>query len=371
MIKHEWNGTILTITSDSGTSSADLKGVKGDTGARGIQGLRGETGGGALIADGTITKDTTWSSSRIMDNFAEKLAYTGNPVKCNPIPNYPLHIMTTIKPKQSGSGEPYPPGNWKNLITYPYLNMNGTKSGITFTTNSDGSMTLNGTSTATAYINLCNVDFGDTNNTVITNATNGNYTFSISDNEISGVSMRYQGDTDKLLFIRVNSGFTFNNVIVYPQVEMGNVYRGWEPYSNIRPVIGFDEVNVWQTNSVDTLQHIIPFNEKVYGGILDWEKGLFTVEWECIEEYNGEEITNEYYSSVGSLENGYQVVYKLKEPYVIEVDKPEIAALTGENTFTTDATEISVLGRVDTMYQLAQLTARVEALEAALSGVNE
>ncbi len=35
-ITHEWNGTILTITSDSGTSSCDLRGEKGDDGARGI-----------------------------------------------------------------------------------------------------------------------------------------------------------------------------------------------------------------------------------------------------------------------------------------------------------------------------------------------
>lgn len=37
-IEHKWNGTVLTITSDSGTSSADLKGAKGDDGARGAQG---------------------------------------------------------------------------------------------------------------------------------------------------------------------------------------------------------------------------------------------------------------------------------------------------------------------------------------------
>lgn len=40
-IYHEWNGTVLTITSDSGTSSADLKGGKGDTGPRGPQGKCG------------------------------------------------------------------------------------------------------------------------------------------------------------------------------------------------------------------------------------------------------------------------------------------------------------------------------------------
>ena len=40
-ITHKWNGTILTITSDSGTSSADLKGDKGDDGVRGVQGIPG------------------------------------------------------------------------------------------------------------------------------------------------------------------------------------------------------------------------------------------------------------------------------------------------------------------------------------------
>jgi len=46
-IYHEWNGTVLTITSDSGTSSCDLKGDKGDTGVRGAQGVKGEIGIGA------------------------------------------------------------------------------------------------------------------------------------------------------------------------------------------------------------------------------------------------------------------------------------------------------------------------------------
>lgn len=43
-IYHSFNGTVLTITSDSGTSSADLKGTKGDTGARGVRGLAGADG---------------------------------------------------------------------------------------------------------------------------------------------------------------------------------------------------------------------------------------------------------------------------------------------------------------------------------------
>lgn len=40
-ITHEWDGTRLIITSDSGTSSCDLKGTKGDMGVRGPQGAPG------------------------------------------------------------------------------------------------------------------------------------------------------------------------------------------------------------------------------------------------------------------------------------------------------------------------------------------
>ena len=40
-ITHSWNGTVLTITSDSGTSSCDLKGSTGDMGVRGPQGITG------------------------------------------------------------------------------------------------------------------------------------------------------------------------------------------------------------------------------------------------------------------------------------------------------------------------------------------
>lgn len=52
-IKHEWNGTVLIITSDSGTSSMDLKGDKGDTGSRGPQGKCGVI----IDAEGNVITD--------------------------------------------------------------------------------------------------------------------------------------------------------------------------------------------------------------------------------------------------------------------------------------------------------------------------
>lgn len=41
---HSWEGTVLTVTSASGTSSSDLRGPKGDAGATGPQGPAGATG---------------------------------------------------------------------------------------------------------------------------------------------------------------------------------------------------------------------------------------------------------------------------------------------------------------------------------------
>lgn len=40
-VTHNWSGTTLTVTSASGTSSVDLKGNKGDTGASGYSPVRG------------------------------------------------------------------------------------------------------------------------------------------------------------------------------------------------------------------------------------------------------------------------------------------------------------------------------------------
>lgn len=41
---HEWDGTVLRVTSASGTSEADLKGDRGERGLQGEQGKDGESG---------------------------------------------------------------------------------------------------------------------------------------------------------------------------------------------------------------------------------------------------------------------------------------------------------------------------------------
>ena len=66
-ITHEWTGTVLTITSDSGSSSVDLKGGKGDTGPRGAQGPAGVI----VNPDGTIDMSQYATETYVNQKIAE------------------------------------------------------------------------------------------------------------------------------------------------------------------------------------------------------------------------------------------------------------------------------------------------------------
>ena len=66
-IFHRWEGTKLIVTSDSGTSGCDLKGVQGDIGVRGPQGVPGI---GIQGVDGVgISKIEKTGSSGLVDKY--------------------------------------------------------------------------------------------------------------------------------------------------------------------------------------------------------------------------------------------------------------------------------------------------------------
>lgn len=71
---HSWNGTVLSVTSASGTSSADLvgpQGPKGDTGATGAQGPKGDDGDDGVSCthswNGTVLSVTSASGTSSAD----------------------------------------------------------------------------------------------------------------------------------------------------------------------------------------------------------------------------------------------------------------------------------------------------------------
>ena len=73
-IYHSWNGTVLTVTSDSGTSSCDLKGAPGDMGIRGPQGLPGilvDTNG-VILGTTKDIQDTFSTIDKRITNLEER-----------------------------------------------------------------------------------------------------------------------------------------------------------------------------------------------------------------------------------------------------------------------------------------------------------
>ena len=136
----------------------------------------------------------------------------------------------------------------KNLIPYPYKTTAGSSNGITYTVNSDGSITVNGTATAlTSYSLLSFYVENLVGQTVALSMGNG-----IDTNSYVYVLVEVYDDTSKIgdfssygtattytipetaksfsVAVAVKSGATVNNFVVYPMLEIGTTATGFQPY---------------------------------------------------------------------------------------------------------------------------------------------
>ena len=73
-IRHSWNGTVLTISSDSGTSSCDLK---GDTGCRGAQGPAGGAINDVSLIDKTLSIENYAADAKAVGDALNKVSNSG------------------------------------------------------------------------------------------------------------------------------------------------------------------------------------------------------------------------------------------------------------------------------------------------------
>lgn len=134
------------------------------------------------------------------------------------------------------------------------------------------------------------------------------------------------------------------------QVEDGNTATAFEPYSNICPIIGWDEVNVTVANDVDnpTVSNVytIDLDGTRYGGTLDVVSGVLTVTNANIVSYNGEIINEPWissmdvYSAGATPATGAQVVYPLATPQTIQLAPTAVRSLIELNNIWTDTGDI-------------------------------
>lgn len=146
----------------------------------------------------------------------------------------------------------------KNLIPFPYYDgMSKTVNGITYTVNSDGSITANGTATARAYFHMHYkteyLEMGTTPNQTYTfsccpsGAGSKTYNASISvwngDTFVKGLYeygngntfTREETTTSYACAIAVEGGVTVENLVFHPQLELGDTATEYEP-----PITGRD-----------------------------------------------------------------------------------------------------------------------------------
>lgn len=205
-----------------------------------------------------MSEDAPWSSKHIIDMLCPSLEESGNPVVCYPVAGYPLGIKAKWEPAQEGTGTPYPAGGGPNKLNVAGVVSSRTISGITFTINPDGTIGVNGTSTATCFLNP-NTKF---NKAYLQKIPAGAYRFDFEQTALSIFLFGYyeDGSESPIVYagnvvtyaqdayvgpqIRVAAGVTVNTtarLMLHTGTSTPSAYAGWE---NIRPIKGRDSVKV-------------------------------------------------------------------------------------------------------------------------------
>lgn len=195
----------------------------------------------------------------------------------------PLRALTVdIEPIQDlhGQSSPYPGGGGANIAEM--RKTNSTSSDVTLTANSDGTVSVTGTASASTLFTLLN----NLDDVKAQFAEGG--TFALSENKTSGlnISVSYRESADAAVsYLSMNGtktvpqGSIFNNI--YMNIPSGMVVNltnyavmiaksatvlPFAPYSNICPISGRSEVGVWRSG-------VNVWDEVTEGGEIDTSTG--------------------------------------------------------------------------------------------------
>ena len=171
----------------------------------------------------------------------------------------PLHGLTLYgKTTQDGTPSPDAPvaldsvgdgGNigvtvcGKNLLKYPYAETTKTENGITFTDNGDGTITVNGTAAGNSHFRFetsnAPLDIPAGLTVTLSGCPSGGSTstFRVQMNN-GGSGVGDYGESKTFItaegavygYIQIFSGFTANNLVFEPQLEIGTIATDYEPY---------------------------------------------------------------------------------------------------------------------------------------------
>lgn len=453
-----------------------IQGVQGRTGPQGPQGEKGKTGAqgpaGADGKDGAPGKDATvdatlsqsgkaadakvtgdalatkaviddtavgpdaWSSKHIVDMLCPPISETGNPAQFYPVENYPLGCKVSWEPTQEGSGEPSPenvrPIHGRDSVQVERCGENlldvarifpdkETYDATTFTNNKDGTITVDGITTRTAYFNSLNTFFLPAGTYTICAMSNTRMSvLRTSDRATLAASQVGEFRTFTLAKNEVCDCFiacdgTFSNEVIRPCIVQGVVDTGWTQFhgdiydltlprtiygGTVDAVTGegeqkfglatFDGSEAWTIGGlatdkrdwyyaspkiVDAISGIpksgneicshyphydVANNNTGNGCALVW--GAFRVRWGDIIPENTD-AWKSYLAAQYAAGTPVQIAYKLATPTPITATGAQpISALPGVNTLLTDADSVTVTGRADPIKRITDLEDAVASM---------
>lgn len=298
------------------------------------------------VIDDTRAGEGAWSSKNIVDKLCPAFTESGSVVSCDPVEGYPLEVISTIAPKESGDtwGEIKLYHSGKNLS--PNVSRTVNKSGTTleFT---DNILTINGSGDSLggykaeyAFVLPAGVytwslkyvsgacSYSGSSGTVYLRKSTGAY---VSVKDMYGAASRngtftLTEPTSLCLDVVFASSATFENLTFTFQVEAGDTATEFEPYK------------------ATTVYTADLTNANPSSGSYNWTTGVLTDEAGNLYQHDLETNTFEMIDeeSIAPVRNIY--------------------AYPGENILISDCGDTAVGGRADPVAIIDKLTNAIIAL---------
>ena len=344
-----------------------------------------------------------------VDKLCPPFAESGSAVVCEPVEGYPLGVVSHITATQEGSGDPSP-DNIRPINGYGTVKLvRGSKN----------------------FLNVPEILTFTRGTTVSTTIPAGTYKLTWKSATSDGTNVpcaifKSADSENSFIFSSEKNGSTITFTVEITAVTFYSNVSGWTGSEGISTTIIqlmlSTEGGEYEPYRGETFE--LDFGETVYGGTLDWNTGVLTMEkkvlvvdganlafadvsgyWNLpqqttpgviyaiefvnshlqtncfasnpnlgfiyaikqnITEFASVEEFNTYLIEQNAAGTPLQILYDLEEPITIQLTPQEILALSGTNTLYSDTGDTEVTGRANPAAIINNLLDRLAAIEAAV-----
>lgn len=235
-----------------------------------------------VSTNGHITSDPEPEKCAL---YYSRCTATGNPIQINDSLEYPLQCLSLYGKSTQGYASSGGTPVGKNLLSN--TSESKTIDSVTFTVNSDGTITANGKASANIIVTIGTVLLSAQTDYILSGCPDGGTasTYRVDlRNMDNGVLFSQYGDatnvkvgTDTIVVykIRIENGTTLTNAVFKPMIRLASISDDtYEPYySNPNPDCPVDIVSVGDSGSIEVVacgKNLFPWNDYTTAPINGW-----------------------------------------------------------------------------------------------------